>query len=318
MNKKYFLLLCIIIIDIVILTNCSDSTTEPNKNILPDGISGYTSFNYALISTAPIHTQSTMLSGYHNKLYRFGSRAPVQVLDLMNSSWAEISIPDSTYWRWDGAAVTIQDSIYIVATSTASNSFDILKLNGMTNLFEHTFVDLPYYFHYPAYCINQNKIIFFSIKCDSVFEFNTSSNEFMKIEVNPFRNSEDFNLTLSSGKYLNYFYVFGGYATLPKNLFYRFNLSNNEWEQLSIPPILEKKQLQGSSFGDQFLFLCDSISTYEYNFTDSKWYIDTSMVPVFYRNLAGELWQGEWSFYSEDSCLYGTMNLNEKVWKLSK
>jgi len=265
---KFVRLMCIFMSGIII-SNCSDSTIEPTEKILPDGISGFTKFNYSLISTAPIHTQTSMLSGYQNSLYRFGSRAPVQILNLLNNSWSEIALPDSTYWRWDGAAVTIQDSIFVIATSTASNSYDILKLNVNTNQFGHTFVDLPYYFHYPAYCVNQDKIIFFSLKCDSVFEYNSTISKISKIAENPYLNSEDVNLTLSSGKYLNYFYVFGGYTTLLKNLFYRFNLNDNQWEQLSIPPILEKKQLQGASFGDHFLFLCDSVSTYEYNFADS-------------------------------------------------
>ena len=306
------------LLSILFLSRCSESTIEPNKNILPEGISGFTSFQYSLIGTAPIHTQTTMLSCFQNKLFRFGSRAPVQILELLNFSWSEIGIPDSSYWRWDGAAVTIEDSIFVIATSTASNSYDILKLNLITNSFEHTLVNLPDYFHYPAYCVNQEKIIFFSLKCDSVFEYNSSNSKLLKIAENPFQNSEDINLTLSSGKQLNYFYVFGGYATLPKNLFYRFNLNDNHWEQLPIPPLLEKKQLQGSSFGDYFLFFSDSVSTYEYNFADSKWYLDTSKVPVYYRNLTGELWQGEWSFSATDTCLYGTVNLGDKVWRISK
>ncbi|MFI5236349.1 MAG: hypothetical protein ACHQLA_00245 [Ignavibacteriales bacterium] len=317
MVNKYFQILSIAL-SILILSRCTESSTEPAHNILPEGISGFTSFQYSLIGTAPIHTQTTMLSSYQNKLYRIGSSAPVQVLDLLNYSWSEIALPDSSYWRWDGAAVTISDSIFIVATSSASNSYDILKLSLNTNSFEHTLVNLPDYFHYPAYCVNQDKIIFFSIKCDSVFEYNFSTSKLLKIAENPFLNSEDINLTLSSGKHLNYFYVFGGYATLPKNLFYRFNLNNNHWELLTIPPILEKKQLQGSSFRDNFLFFCDSVSTYEYNFADSKWYLDTSKVPVYHRNLAGELWQGEWSFSATDTCLYGTMNLGDKVWRISK
>jgi len=311
------------VISFIVLTlflhSCTDDGIEPtNDNQLPIGISGRTVFKYQYLGTAPIHDQTSMLSYYQNKLYRFGSRSPVQILDLANYSWSELQLPDSSFWRWDGAAVTIEDLIFVVATSVASNSYDILKLNLITNSFEHTLVNLPDYFHYPAYWVNQEKIIFFSIKCDSVYEYNSSNSKLLKIAENPFLNSADINLTLSSGNHLNYFYVFGGYATLPKNLFYRFNLSDNHWEQLPIPPILEKKQLQGSSFGDHFLFFCDSVSTYEYSFADFKWYLDTSKIPVYYRNLTGELWQGEWSFSAIDTCLYGTMNLGDKVWRISK
>ena len=57
---------------ILVVSSCSDSTTEPNNGVLPDGISGLTSINYTLLSTAPIHTQTTMLSEYQNRLFRFG------------------------------------------------------------------------------------------------------------------------------------------------------------------------------------------------------------------------------------------------------
>lgn len=307
-----------LILSLLYFSSCSESSVEPNKNVLPEGISGNTSFQYSLVGTVPIHDQSIMLSGYQNKLYRIGSRSPIQVLDLLNSSWSEINLPDSSFWRWDGAAITIEDSIFIVATSVASNSFDILKLDLITNSLEHTLIVLPSYFHYPAYCQDQDKIIFFSLMADSIFEYNTANRILRMVADNPFRNVEDFNQTLSSGKYLNYFYVFGGYSSLTKNLFYRIALDNYQWESLPIPPILEKKRLIGSSFGSQFLLFCDSVSTYEYSFPENKWYLDTSKVPAYYRNLAGELWQGEWSFFNADSCLYGTINLGEKVWKIKK
>ena len=67
-----------------------------------------------------------------------------------------------------------------------------------------------------------------------------------------------------------------------------------------------------------FLFFCDSVSTYEYNIVDSKWYLDTSKVPVYVKSLSGQLIQGEWGFYSQDSCLYGTENLRDKIWKITK
>ena len=303
---------------ILVLSRCSESTTEPNNSVLPDGISGLTSIKYTLLSNAPIHTQTTMISKYQNRLFRFGSRAPIQILDLVNGVWTEIVIIDSTLWRWDGAAVNVEDSIFVVAISVASNSYDILRLNLMNTVLEHTNVNLPTYFHYPAYCVKQDKIMFFSIQCDSVFEYNTTNSNLIKIAENPFFSSEDINLTLSSGKHLNYFYVFGGYSTLPKNIFYRLNLSDNHWEQLPLPTILEKKQLQGASFEDHFIFLCDSVSTYEYRFSENKWYLDTTRVPIYVRDLTGKLMQGEWSFATEDSCLYGTENLADKVWRISK
>lgn len=317
MNK--ILVTLVIFLLFVFTFHCSENSsgiTDNNYGQLLDGIAGITSFKYLYLETAPIHTQTSMLSGYQNKLYRFGSKWPVQVLDLVSKNWSEIQLPDSSFWRWDGAAATIADSIFIVATSVASNSYDIIKLDLSTLTLHHTNVELPIYFHYPAYCTYNDLIIFFSLSTDSVFEYNSSNSELKKVAENPFINSTDINLTLSSGKFANYFYVFGGYSDLPGNLFYRLNLFNYQWEKLYIPPVLEQKQLFGASFGNQFVLFRDSISTYEYSFLDMSWYMDTSRVPIYTRNLIGQLERGEWSFYAEDSCLYGTDNISAKVWKI--
>jgi hypothetical protein len=214
--------------------------------------------------------------------------------------------------------VTIADSIFIVATSTISNSYDIIKLDLSTLTLHHTNVGLPTYFRYPAYCTQNNVIIFFSLRTDSVSEYTSDNFELKKIAENPFKNSTAHNLTFSSGKFANYFYVFGGYSTLPSNLFYRLNLLNYQWEKLYIPAVLEQNQLFGASFGNQFLLFSDSVSTYEYSFLDMKWYMDTSYVPIYTRSLTGELSRAEWSFYAKDSCLYGTEVLSDKVWKIIK
>lgn len=307
------------IVSILFIYECSEDGIGPsNNNQLPEGIAGITSFRYQYLGTAPIHTQTSMLTGYQNSLYRIGSRWPIQVLDLANNSWSEIQLPDSTFWRWDGAAVTIEDSIFIIATSVESNSYDILSLDLSTLNLLHTNVYIPTYFHYPAYCTFEGQIVFFSLKTDSVFEFNADNRELIKVIENPFFNSTDLNLTLSSGKNLNYFYIFGGYSSLPMNLFYSLNLLNYQWEKLYIPPVLEHKQLFGASFGNQFVLFEDSVSTYEYSFLDSKWYMDTSSVPIYSSDLNGQLIKGEWSFFSEDSCLYGTEILSDKVWKITK
>ena len=319
MNK---ILVTLAIFLLVIFTfYCSENSsgiTDNNNGQFPEGIEGITSFQYHYLETAPIHTQTSMLSGYQNKLYRFGSKWPVQVLDLVSNNWSEIQLPDSSFWRWDGAATTIDDSIFVVATSVASNSYDIIKVDLLSSTLHHTNVDLPNYFHYPAYCTYNDLIIFFSLRTDSVFEYNSRNSELKKIAENPFINSTDDNLTLSSGKFANYFYVFGGYNELQSNLFYRLNLFNYQWEKLYIPPMLEQKQLFGASFGNQFVLFRDSISTYEYFFLDMSWYMDTSRVPIYTRNLIGQLERGEWSFYAEDSCLYGTEILSNKVWTIKK
>jgi hypothetical protein len=317
MNK--ILVALIIFLLVVFTSHCTDDSSgiiDNNNGQLPEGIAGITSFDYHYLETAPIHTQTSMLSGYQNKLYRFGSKWPVQVLDLVSKNWSEIQVPDSSFWRWDGAAVTIADSIFIVATSDASNSYDIIKVDLLNLSLHHTNVNLPNYFHYPAYCTYNDLIIFFSLKTDSVFEYNSRNSELKKVAENPFINSTDYNLTLSSGKFESYFYVFGGYSEIPSNLFYRLNLFNYQWEKLYIPPVLEQKRLFGSSFANQLVLFKDSVSTYEYSFIDMNWYIDTSRVPIYTRSLNGQLMRGEWSFYAEDSCLFGTENISDKVWKI--
>jgi len=301
----------------LLLIGCCEKSVEPTiTNNLPEGIEGYTSFNYEYLNTAPLHTQTSMLSGYQNNLYRIGSMFPVQVLNLSYNTWSEIQLPDSSFWRWDGAAVTITDSIFIVATSAVSNSYDILKLELSSQSLHHTDVFMPTNFHYPAYCSFNEKIIFFPLSSDSVYEFNTANNSLNKVAENPFFYLTDVNQSLSSGESGLYFYVFGGFTNRPENFFYRMNLTNYMWEKLFIPPILEKKELIGASFGEQFILFADSTSTYSYSFLDMKWYLDTSYVPIYSRSLSGELIRGEWSFFDADTCIYGTEIISDKIWKI--
>ena len=298
---------------------CSEETIKPLDDDERVEIAGLTSFEYYYLGKAPIHTQTSMLTGYQNRLYRIGSQFPIQILDLITTDWKLIPVNDSSLWRWDGAAVTIEDSIFIIATRSSFSQFrDILKFDLKTNSFERTFVDLPREFVYPAYCIRENKIFFFSQATDSVYEFNTENRNLNKIAANPFYNASTRMMNLSSGRYLNYFYIFGGYHRLPKNIFYRLNLNTYQWESLAVPSIIREKLLLGSVFGSQLFLLCDSVSTFEYSFIDEKWYLDTSKVLVFPRYLTGELFQTEWSFFSQDSCLYGTEVSSDKVWKITK
>lgn len=306
-----------------LLFSCTEETIKPPDDDggfqLPPGIAGLTSFKYEYLGKAPIHTQTSMLTGYQNRLYRFGSEWPIQILDLTTSEWELIPVNDSSFQRWDGAAVTIGDSIFVIATRDYFSQLrDILKFDLITTSFERTFVDLPGKFAYPAYCIRENTIFFFSQGTDSVYEFNTENRYLIKVADNPFYNNLTPNQNLSSGRYLNYFYIFGGYHRLPKNIFYKLNLDTYLWESLVVPPIIEDKFLIGSVLGSSMFLLCDSASTYEYSFIEDRWYLDTSKVPVFPRYLTGQLFQTEWSFFSQDSCLYGTEVSSEKVWKIAK
>ena len=298
---------------------CSEETVKPPEDDVIVEIDGFTKFNYYYLGQAPIHTQTSMLTGYQHRLYRIGSQFPIQVLDLLNNTWSQISMPDSSYWRWDGAAVTISDSIFIVAVRSSFSQYkDIIKLDITTNSFSHTGVNLPSHFSYPAYCVYNDKIIFFSIDADSVFEFDSQNRKLVKVIENPFWFNFGAQMTLASGTYLNYFYVFGGYYRLDKNIFYRLNLDNYKWEKLLVPKILEKKPLLGSTFGSHLFLLGDSLSTYEYSILDNKWYVDTSEVVILPRNLIGEIIFTEWSFFSTDSCLYATEITSNKMWKITK
>jgi len=303
---------------ILLFFGCSEETVKPPEDDVIVEIDGFTTFNYYYLGQAPIHTQTSMLTGYQHRLYRIGSQFPIQVLDLLNNTWSQISMPDSSYWRWDGAAVTISDSIFIVAVRSSFSQYkDIIKLDVTTNSFSHTGVNLPRYFNYPAYCVYNDKIIFFSIDEDSVLEFDSQNRRLVKVIENPFWFSFGNQMTLASGKYLNYLYVFGSYR-VDKNIFYRLNLDNYKWEKLLVPKILEKKPLLGSTFGSQLFLLGDSLSTYEYSILDNKWYVDTSEVIILPRNLIGEITFTEWSFFSTDSCLYATEITSNKMWKITK
>ncbi len=301
-----------------LLFSCDDNDITQNENKGVEIIKSRALFNYEFLGTAPLHTQTSMLSKYQNKLYRFGSRWPVQVFDVETKIWSQIQLPDSSFWRWDGAAVTVGSIIYVVAVRSGSGFYDILKLDPITSKFEHTNVNLPETFHYPAYCVNSAKIIFLYKGSQKTYELNTVNNQLNEIAENPFYSSNDVNLTLSSGKHGNYFYVFGGYSDLPNNLFYRLDLESFIWGKLDIPNQLEKKYLFGATLAEQFVLFSDSVSTYDYSFIDSKWYEDTLKIPIYPRSSTGEILNGEWSFYQDGTAVYGTNIMDQNVWKITK
>lgn len=311
---SYFTLLFLILS----CSNDDNSLTENETQFAQKIISSTSLYKYELLSTAPIHTQTSMLTKYQNQLYRFGSRSPVQIFDLNSKTWSQVQIPDSSYWRWDGALVTIGEMIYQVAVSTDSESYDILKFNPANNSFEHTNVNLPNNFHYPAYCTNDDKIVFLYKGANLTYEYNPKNNLIRVTANNPFYATNDYNLNLSSGRFNNYFYVFGGYSDSPNNLFYRLDLNSYEWEKLKIPEEISTKLVFGSVFGEQLVLFSDTLSTFEYSFLDDKWYEDTTRVPIYPRGLSGDIYNGEWSFYSDGSTLYATTISDESVWKITK
>ena len=294
----------------LLLWHCSENNPIENDKKEQIARSDKKLFEYELLGTASIHTQSVMLTGSENKLYRFGSRWPVQILDLNTLSWSKFDLPDSTFWRWDGATITYKNVIYIVATSERSNS--ILRFNLETSSMEHTSTDLPSKFHYPAYCENNGLIIFLSKGCQKTFEYKIYEDNLNEVAENPFYTEKDVNQTLSSGKYGDYLYVFGGYSDLPENLFYRLKLDTYAWEKIDVPDELQRKKLFGSVLDRQFILLSDSLSTYYYSFDDKYWLEDTTKTPI---PLLG--YDAEWSFHSDGKIIYGTNIMTENVWAIS-
>jgi hypothetical protein len=288
----------------------SNSTSQ-----LEEGIAGYSALKYEFLGSAPIHTQTSMLAGYQNKLYRYGSMWPIQVLDVSTKSWSQVILPDSTYWRWDGAAVTIGDSIFIIATYN-NVSYDIIVFYPTTGILKHSNVNLPTGFSYPAYCVYQNKIIFLTSQTDSVLMFDATNRTLRTITSNPFYGSDSYyDPSLSSAKDGSFLYVFRNKSS-HKNIFYRLNLDTYTWEHLDLPPVISQRYLLGASCSNRFVLFCDSVSTYQYLFVENKWYKDTSKIPLF--PFYPQLNVGEWSYFAEDSCLYGTEVWSNMVWKISK
>ena len=306
----FFLFICL-------LNACNKNNNPVNDNNTNGSIQNYIFLKYTFISSTPYYKQSTMLCKYSNELYRFGTLNPDQIYNLDTQSWLFLPLPDSSYSRWDGAAICIRDSIYIVATSGDGNSYDILKYSPISKKYEHTGIKLPHYFDYPALCKYNNDIIFLSAATDSVLCYDVPENKLSKIAANPFYYSEGYKYKLfSSGIYKDYFYVFDSTPST-KNDFYRLNVLNNVWEEINIPQSIEKKRLFGASMGEHMILFCDSASTYTYSYDQKEWSIDTSFVPIYPRNLLGQLDYGEYSFFSEDSCLYSSEILSKSIWKIS-
>ncbi|HKJ82263.1 MAG TPA: hypothetical protein VJ954_09580 [Ignavibacteriaceae bacterium] len=306
------LLVLVASLTVILLFSSCKSDSVVNSNSQNDEIKNEVFAKYTFLSTAPFYRQSTILTEYNGSLYRFGTLDPVQVYNLNSKSWTSRALPDSSDARWDGAALNIDGTIYIVAVfnSTGSNSsYDILKYDPSKNKYEHTGVNLPQLFGYPAYCKYNKKIYFFSAVTDSVSQYDVSSNKLIKIAANPFYDGGKYvSNTFSSSVYQNYFYVFNNHNP---NRFYRFNLLSNTWEKLSVPVTLQNKIMYGASLGSSMVFLCDSLSTYKYDYNSGVWTVDTSQAPL----LNGAF--HEFSFCSRDTCLYVSDVSTQSLFKVT-
>jgi len=310
MKTKHLLVMVLLFTGILLFSSCkSDSVvnSSPQNDVVKNAVFA----KYTFLSTAGSYKQSTILTEYNNSLYRFGTLEPVQVYNLNSKSWTNLPLPDSSYARWDGAALNIDGKIYIIAvfnSNVSKPSYDILKYDPSTNKYEHTGVNLPQLFDYPAYCKYNKKIYFFSAVTDSVSQYDVSSNKLIKIAANPFYAGGKYVAnTFSSGVYQDYFYVFNNHNP---NEFYRLNLLSNTWEKLPVPVTLQNKILYGASLGPSMVFLCDSLSTYKYDYNSSDWTVDTSQAPL----LNGFF--HEFSFCSRDTCLY-VSDVTKSLWKIT-
>ena len=309
----------IIVSTFIIATLFSCENEDTIVETPEEDIKNYSTINYTELSQAPSYKQSTILCKYNDNLYRFGTTEPTQVFNLTSNSWEIEPLPDSSCSRWDGFALNMNNTIYIVATSTNGNSYDILKYNPLTSGYEHTGAELPKYFDYPAFCNYNNKIVFLSVITDSVFSYDVENNNLTKIAENPFYIESGFDmLYFVSGGYQNYFYVFGGHVGRSiKNKFYRLNLNNNEWEQLNIPQSIENKNYFGGSTNEKMIMFSDPTSTYLYSFNSNEWSKDLAEVPIYEKDVNGDrAWQ-EWSFHTDGSDLYGSEVAFRKIWKMS-
>lgn len=315
MKRGNLLVTVLSLAGVLLFSSCKSdngvNSTPQNVEIKNEAFAEYT-----LLTTAAFYKQSTILTEYNGSLYRFGTLEPVQVYNLNNSSWSNLPLPDSSCARWDGAALNIDGTIYVLAVFNAytNPSYDILKYDPASNKYEHTGVNLPKYFDYPAYCKYNKNIYFLSAVTDSVCRYDVSANKLTKIASNPFYAGGQYAYSLfSSGVFQNYFYVFK--ATLGSgsaNRFYRFNLSSNTWEILPLPASIENKKMFGGSLGSSMILFYDSQSAYKYDYNSGEWTVDTSPVAP----LAGDLFD-EWSFCSRDSCLYGSTVALKNLWKIT-
>ncbi len=283
---------------------------------LPQGVAGIRALKYEFVATAPISTQTTMLALYQKKLYRVGSAWPTQVWDLETSSWSQIALPDSTFWRWDGAAVVVGDTIFVAAVSYGV-SYDILALNPATGTWRHTGAQLPPSFGYPAFCAYGSSVVLLAGATDSVLSFDVSTGHLRAIASNPFFGGSAAH-PLSSGRFGNGLYVFGYQASSAMNVFLRFDLVSHAWQTLTVPSLLEHKTALGSVLGDEFVLLRDTCATYQYSFSDQLWYLDKTTAPLFPQTLNGSFDIGDWSFCPADSCLYGSEHWSKSLWKIAR
>lgn len=303
-----------LIFTLIVSCNITDEVVE---NIPLDEIRIKTKINYTYLGKSPSYKQSNILCKFDDELFILGTAQPILIYNLNDGIWKSESVPSNEYGRWDGAAIKHGEYIYYFGASITGVINDIVKYNPVTKIYEHTNLILPKYITYPAAGNYKDQFFFLNSLYDTIYAFSPTLNKINKITPNPFYLIDRSNI-FCAGVYQDYFYVFANSFNIPRsNYFLRMNFLTNAWEELSIPSILQNKVVFGGAAGEKLIMFSDTTAAYTYSFKTKEWAIDKSIVPLFYKLSNGQIGATEWSFFSTDSCLYGSEVYSQKLWKIS-
>lgn len=301
----------VFLVVILLLLNSCKTSTEPETKV-ETPIKDTLIVRYDSLATFP-YSQTLMIAGYSDRIYIYGSYGKYSVYYIENKTIVHFStVNDTISWRWDGAFVTVEDMMYIIAIAIGNRSDyqKVLTFNPKTYEIKPTSTTNPFTIHmYPAAAATSDKIMILFPTSDSLYVFNTISMTGQFVSKNQLKNQ--FNEKIySSGIYEGSFYI---YSKTVKQLF-KINTQTYNWDEIIIPDsiksIIDQYALGGIVGNKLCLFnkRNNSKPIVAYNMATRKWLVGVS-------NSTMDI--SEPYFYSLNNELYIAEVFSKKLWKVS-
>lgn len=295
---------------VFILSACKTST-EPETKVEATAKDTLI-FKYDSLASFP-YSQSIMVTGYADRIFIYGAYGKYSVYYTENKTLVNFStVNDTMSWRWDGAFVTVDSTMYIFANGngTGADYRKVLTFNPITYQIASSAAVNPFTRHlYPACAAVGNNILILYPLHDSLYVFSTGTMTGQFVSQNKLKHQ--FNgKEYSSGVYGDGFYI---YDKTVKQLF-KINTMTYVWEEIVIPDSIKSK-IDPYAFGGVIgNTLClfnqrnSSGATVAYNMATQKWLVSPSNTIVDI---------GEPYFYTSNNALYMAEVFSQKLWKIS-
>ncbi|MFA6541294.1 MAG: hypothetical protein WCT99_06795 [Bacteroidota bacterium] len=286
--------------------SCKNSTEPDEKTLTP--VKDTLAFTYDSVATFTT-SQSIMLCGNSQNIFIYGAYGNLSIYNIASRTVTDHStLSDTLSWRWDGAFVSVDTSMYIFALPAPNRPAysKVLLFNQQTYRVTATAAPFPFSLGLdPAYGVFGKKIALLYSSYDSLYVFDTSTMTGGFVAQNKLKYPGN---AYSSCVYQNGLYIFVDYYMK----FYRVDLQNYSWQEIVIPDSIQSNidtYAQGGMLGNKFCLFNNPDrpgTTVAFDLTTQKWQVGAP-------NKKMKL--GVW--YSNNTSLYVSTEDYTTLWKVS-